>query len=144
MAEHAAPSNPERMTLEWLPGRFVVCRFAHDRPLPRWIAAALEAPEASLICLTRLAGEIALVIDEGRLPADLDPATPMQRGFIALRIAGIVDFTLIGVFAQLTGVLAAAGVSVFLISTYDTDVIMVREGDRERATQGLRGVAKII
>ena len=57
------------------------------------------------------------------------------------RIVGIVDFALIGVFARLTAPLAAADVSVFLISTYDTDLILVRERDRARAIEALCGVA---
>lgn len=134
-------TNPERMTLEWLPGKFVVCRFAHDRPLPRWVVDALERSTTNLVCVTRTDGELSLVIDETRLPGDLDPATPVQRDFIALRIVGIVDFALIGVFARLTAPLAAADVSVFLISTYDTDLILVREKDRARAIEALCGVA---
>lgn len=131
------------MTLEWLPGRCVVCRFAHDQPLPRWVADALERSPRNLVCVTRTDGELSLVIDETMLPNDLDPDTPMQRDFIALRIAGIVDFALIGVFARLTAPLAAAGVSVFLISTYDTDLILVREKDRERASEALRGIVHL-
>ena len=143
MTTPALPFICDRMTLEWLPGRFVVCRFAHDQPLPRWIAAALESPSPDLLCVTRLQREIAVVIDEQRFPTDIDRAIPVQRDFIAFRIAGIVDFSLIGVLARLTGTLAEAGVSVFVISTYDTDIVMVRECDRVRAEDALRRVAHI-
>jgi uncharacterized protein len=147
MTQPAARRSGDRLTLEWLPGRFVVCRLRPDQPLPRWIVAALEAPATNLVCLLRTQREVALVIDEMRVPGhtadELDREAPVQRGFIALRIAGIVDFTLVGVFATLTGALAEAGVSVFVISTYDTDILMVRESDRARAEDALRRVADI-
>lgn len=143
MAEAERSAEPVRMTLDWLPGRFVVCRFAHDQPLPRWVVDALAPSTTNLVCVTRTDGELSLVIDETKLPIDLDPATPVQRDFIALRIAGIVDFALIGVFSRLTAPLAAAGVSVFLISTYDTDLILVREKDRARAIEALQAVAEV-
>jgi hypothetical protein len=105
--------------------------------------APVKGAPARLFALVITERETAIVINERDLPADLDPATPMQRGYVALRIVGIVDFAFIGVFARLTAPLAAASVSVFLISTYDTDLILVREKDRDRATEALREVANV-
>ena len=51
----------------------------------------------------------------------------MERGFRALAVVGTLDFALTGVVASLAAPLAAAGISIFGISTYDTDHILVRE-----------------
>ena len=53
-------------------------------------------------------------------------------------MAGPLDFSAIGVIASLTAPMAAAGVGVFVLSTYDTDHILVKEGDLGRAVDALR------
>jgi hypothetical protein len=55
-------------------------------------------------------------------------APPPVR-WVALRVQGPLDFTLTGIVAELSRCLAAALVSVFVVSTYDTDYLLVREGD---------------
>jgi hypothetical protein len=48
-----------------------------------------------------------------------------------------LDFSLVGVLASLALPLAQAGVSIFTLSTYDTDYLLVRQVDLDRATQAL-------
>ena len=50
---------------------------------------------------------------------------------------------MVGVLARLTGALGEAGVSVFVISTYDTDILLVRAGDAEEAVRALGQVADV-
>jgi hypothetical protein len=52
-----------------------------------------------------------------------------ERGWRCLRVAGRLDFSLTGVLASIAGTLAAANVSLFAVSTYDTDYVLVR-GER--------------
>ena len=56
-----------------------------------------------------------------------------EHGWRALRIAGTLDFSLTGVLSTLTALLAAAQIPVFAVSTYDTDYILTRETDFDRA-----------
>lgn len=137
-----APAMP-KLELEWLPGRFVVCRLPADAAIPEWNGheRGEDAP-ARLLSITRTERELSIVIDESALPANLNPATPVQRGFAAMRIVGTLDFALVGVLARLTSTLAAANISVFVISTYETDIILVREADLEQAEHALRDVAR--
>ncbi len=139
-----APGMPN-LELEWLPGRYVVCRLDARSEIPSWAAGLSASPNdtPTLCCVTRTDKELSIVIDEAALPADQHAATPVQRGFAAMRVVGTLDFALVGVLARLTTALAAANVSVFVISTYDTDVILVREGDRDRAVAALREVAHL-
>ena len=61
-----------------------------------------------------------------------------------MRVAGVIDFSVIGLLAGLTAPLAEAGISVFAISTYDTDYMLVREHDLERAIELLRNAGHIL
>jgi uncharacterized protein len=77
--------------------------------------------EASFFSVTRTADEVSVV---GPQPQDGARAEGPWRGF---RVAGVLDFSLTGVLHALTGPLSAAGISVFVQSTFDTDYILVRE-----------------
>lgn len=116
--------------LALLPGRFAVCR------LPPGSAVDLPAGGA-LSALVRTPRETSLVALEEEVPAGADPART-ERGFRAFEVAGPLAFELVGVLAALTAALAAAEVSVFAVSTYDTDYLLVRDADLERAVEAWR------
>jgi hypothetical protein len=114
-------------TFRLLPERLAICRLAPDAPLPAW-------PRGAFVSIARTPDELSIVCDERCVPAGVRNA-PGRR---ALGIAGTVDFATIGVIAGLTRPLADAGVSVFVVSTYDTDWVLVQEADLETAIRVLR------
>jgi hypothetical protein len=57
----------------------------------------------------------------------------------SLRVAGAMPFTLVGVLASLTGPVAAVGVGIFVVSTFDTDYLFVKEAEFQAAVAALRG-----
>ena len=61
-----------------------------------------------------------------------------ERDWRCLRVTGTIPFSVVGVLAALTTPLAKAGVSVFAVSTFDTDYLLVKKQDFERAVTGLR------
>ena len=61
-----------------------------------------------------------------------------EAGFRALRVMGSLDLQLVGILLSLAQPLAEAGISVFSLSTFDTDYVLVRERDLERAVAALR------
>lgn len=67
------------------------------------------------------------------------PADTLARddGWIAFMIEGILDFSLIGILSSIAGVLASAGIGIFAISTYNTDYILVKEENRQKAIAAL-------
>ncbi len=70
--------------------------------------------------------------------SDLVPAgARVEPGWRALTVAGVLDFALVGVMAGLTAPLARTGVSVFVLSTFDTDHVLVRSGDLPQAVAAL-------
>ena len=81
-----------------------------------------------------------MVCDEGDVP----PSVPrVERGWRVFQVRGPIPFETTGVIASLSGSLAEAGVSVFVVSTYDTDLVLVKERDLERAVGALERVATI-
>ena len=114
------------LNLEVLPGTYMICRLAPGEPVPEWASG-------DLVSVTRTADELSIVCRDEDLPGDVQS----EPGWRCLRIAGTLDFSLVGVIARITTILADAGLSVFIMSTFDTDYFLVRELDLERAIKAL-------
>ena len=109
---------------------FSVCRLAPNAALPPWA----ERPDAVFTCVVRTGEELSIVC-----PSRLVPAGILQEpGFCAFKLRGPVPFTTTGVVSSLTTPLAAAGLSVFVLSTYDTDYLLVRSSTLDQAVRALR------
>jgi hypothetical protein len=109
-------------------GEFGVARLlAHD-PVPGW------AHVGSITSWTRTTDELSVVCAAGAIP----PGVPAERGWRCLRIVGPLDFSLTGILASILGPLAAAKVSVFTLSTYETDYVLVRVPSLAEAIECLR------
>ncbi len=78
--------------------------------------------------------EVSLVCPSAGAPAD---SVKRSDGWKALRVRGVLDFSLVGILSGITAALAEAGVSVFAVSTFDTDYILVRTQDLGRAADAL-------
>lgn len=116
-----------RFPLTLLPDRLAVCRLGPDDDAPAW------ADTPPLASVTRTAQELSVVCAEQAVPADVKA----ERGWRAFRLEGPVPFTTVGVVAGLTKPLAEAGVPVFILSTFDTDYLLVKEANLERARKVL-------
>jgi hypothetical protein len=117
------------MKLLVLPDRLAICRLAPDATVPSW------AWEGAFVSVTRTADELSIVCAEPCLPDHLEA---VERGWRALRVAGTLDFALVGILARLAAPLAEAGVSIFALSTFDTDYLLVRAADLDTAVAALR------
>jgi len=116
------------ITLEWLTGRFAVCRLDAAAAIPGWAMGG-----SNFLSITRTEAELSIVAAETLVPAEVTA----ERGWAAMRVVGKLDFAIVGVLAKLTGALAEAEISCFAISTYDTDYILVKEVDADDAAQAL-------
>ena len=112
--------------LEVLPGNYLICRFDPGEPVPEWAGG-------EFVSVTRTRDELSIVCRDEEVPADVQS----EPGWRSLRIAGTLDFSLVGVIARITTVLADTGVSVLVISTFDTDYFLVRDIDLERGVKAL-------
>jgi hypothetical protein len=108
---------------------FAICRLGGDSPLPPWATAS------PFFSITRTAEELSIVCRQDAVPEGI----VCERDWRCLRLAGTVPFSVVGVLASLTAPLAEAGVSVFAVSTFDTDYLLVKAADLERAVKALHG-----
>ena len=111
-----------------LPGHYAILRLAPDAPVPDW------ATKGDFNSITRTADELSIVCRQDAVPEGVR----CERGWRCLRVAGTLDFSLVGVLASLLVPLAKAGVSVFAVSTFDTDYLLVKEADLERTVAALQ------
>jgi quinol monooxygenase YgiN len=120
----AARDRPE---LTLLPGELSVCRLPAGAPVPEW------ADGSGLRSVTRTPVELSVVCPSASVPEDVQA----EHGWRALEVAGPLDFGLTGVLAALTAPLAAAGVPVFALATYDTDYVLVPAAELGAALDAL-------
>jgi hypothetical protein len=122
-------SSP-KFALTLLPGEFAVCRMDASDAVPSW-ATRRDAP---FTCIMRTREELSLVCPV----EDVPKMVIAERGFRAFKLKGPVPFTTTGVISGLTAPLAAAGLSVFVLSTYDTDYLLVKGATLPQATKTLQ------
>lgn len=115
------------LDLALLPGLYAVCRLPADTATPAWAAG-------EFVSVTRTADELSVVCREDAVPEGVR----CERSRRCLRIAGTLDFPLVGVLASLLVPLAEAGVGVFCVPTFDTDYPLVKDADMGRAMLALR------
>ncbi len=113
------------LDLDLLPASFAVCRLAPGLPVPAW------AEKGDLVSITRTTEELSIVCPQDQVPDQVRS----ERDFRVLKIRGPLDFSLVGVLAGLAGPLAAAGISLFALSTFDTDYLLVKQDNLGRAAE---------
>ena len=113
------------MELKKLPDALTVCKLA--RP---------EDADVSkdLFFLGRTDEEISLVCRTENTPEN---TLAREDGWRAFRIQGVLDFSLIGILSKISGILAENGIGIFAVSTYNTDYILVKGEDLDRAMDAL-------
>lgn len=114
------------MQLEVLAEEFTVCKVAQPEDVPfdaPWLFTGRTDGECSVVCRVEDAPRETLAREDG---------------WRAFRVAGSMDFGMVGVLAGLATALSGAQVSIFAVSTFDTDYILVRAGQLETALAALR------
>src|SRR5829696_7545783 len=131
MAPAASRHQARALTLRVQPGDLAIVRLPPDAHVPPW---AFSPAPGALWSMTRTDEELSLVRDAAAVPSD----ARAERGWRALRVAGTIDFALTGVLASVLGPLGNAAISIFAVSTFDTDYILVRDHALAAAIDVLR------
>ena len=113
--------------LRLLPGRYAVCRLDADGGVPEWVTGLF-------VSVTRTRDELSIVCVEGLAPE----GTKCENGWRIFQVAGPLEFSLTGILAAIAVPLANAEVSIFAVSTFDTDYVLVREENLAKAVEALR------
>jgi len=117
-----------RIKLTIIDGTFSIHRLASDEPIP---AAVLREP---FFAVLRSAAELSLVCSSSVAVE----AQKTSAGWACLEVAGPLDFGMTGIIASISKALSNASVPVFVVSSFDTDCILVRERDLDQAVAALR------
>jgi hypothetical protein len=128
------PATVRKLTLSVLPKTFVICKLPADATVPAW------ATQGKLFSITRTSDELSVVAETGTVPENL-------RGDMvwrALKAHGPLAFAEIGVLVSLVAPLAESGISVFALSTFDTDYLFTGETHLQAAVAALRKAGHII
>ncbi len=128
-AQDVRPSARPHLPLELRPETLAICRLEAEAPVPSW--AARPSP---FLTLSRTAEELSITTLQSIVPSGVH----CERDYRAFRVRGPLPLNLVGILAAIADPLAAAGLSIFAISTYDTDYVLVKARELEVALKVLR------
>ena len=128
------PASTRSFQLSLLPETFAICRLAPDAVVPEW------ATQGRFFSITRTDDELSVITEAALVPAELRTEVSWR----VMKVHGPFDFSEVGVLAALVEPLAGAGVSVFTISTFDTDYLLVQCSQLREAVAALRNAAHTV
>jgi len=117
-----------------VPGLFAVVRLEPGRVVPEWGSSGL------LSAVVRTPEDVSLVCDQTQVPPDVQ----CDRDWVPLKIEGPLALSLTGVLSSLLTPLSTHGVAVFVLSTFDTDYILVKQSQVSLAEKVLRGEGHLL
>lgn len=118
----------KKLIMKVLEGIYGVCRLDSNQPIPNW------ATNSSFYSITRTFDELSIVCFQESIPDDVK----FERDWRILKVEGPLDFSLIGILSSISTVLAENKISIFAISTFDTDYILIKSKDFESAINALK------
>jgi len=104
-----------------------IARLEARTAVPAWAMAG------GFFSITRTPDELSVVVEHARIPSGV----PADGGWCALKVEEPLPLSAVGVLHSITGPLARAGISIFAVSTHDTDYLLVKVEAMERAVQAL-------
>jgi hypothetical protein len=122
------------LTLTVLPDAHAICRLDPAADVPEW------AMIGEFVSITHTGDELSIVCAEEHVPPDVKA----DREWRALKVAGPLDLALTGVLAALTSPLAEAQINLFVVSTFDTDYLLVKGYNLARACEVLRRAGYVV
>jgi hypothetical protein len=122
-----------KLTLSVLKDTFAICKFDSQSNIPNW----LSITNCNFVSITKTEEELSILCDQSIIPEQIE-AISVVKDWRALKVEGPLDFSLTGILSALLQPLADQKISIFALSTYDTDYILVKEKDLSHAVEVLR------
>jgi hypothetical protein len=117
--------SEKKFTLSILPEKLSICHFAGKSSIPEW------AKDISFCSITRTKAELSIVCPQDKITGGV----LAERDWRAFKLEGDLGLASVGVIASLANPLADAGISIFNVSTYETNYILVEEKNLEKAKE---------
>ena len=115
------------LTMKLLKEKYGVCRLNKNELIPEW------TQHSDFFSVTKTCDELSIVCSEDAIPNDIKS----EKDWRILKIQGPLDFSLIGILASISTILAQKGISIFAVSTYDTDYILIKNKAIDSAIEAL-------
>ncbi|MEI8301264.1 MAG: ACT domain-containing protein [Chlamydiota bacterium] len=116
------------LVLILLTGDLSVCQMNAKDPIPSW------ASSSKFFSITRTEDELSVVCSSDCVPDEIK----CEKDWIAYKVVGPLDFGLTGILASIAKPLAEANISIFAISTYDTDYILIKKAHQADSIEALK------
>ncbi|NNU77837.1 ACT domain-containing protein [Clostridium estertheticum] len=107
------------LTMKLLNEKFAVCRLNKNESMPEWVK------NSSFYSITKTSDELSIVCSQDSIPSNIK----CEKDWRILKVEGPLDFSLIGIISSISTILALKRISIFAVSTYDTDYILVKNKD---------------
>lgn len=117
------------MDLIVLQNKYAIYKFRNDTTLPSWIYSS------DFYSITKTVDEVSVVTIQNEINSE---NIACSKDWRILKVVGPLDFSMVGLIADLSNILKEKKISIFTISTYDTDYIMVKQKDLEAGIRVLR------
>ena len=112
-----------KLNMRLLQEKYGVCRLEINEEIPKW------AINSQFYSITKTQDELSIVCPQNNIPSNIK----YEDNWRILKVEGPLDFSLIGILSSISTILANNKISIFAISTYDTDYILVKDKDVENA-----------
>lgn len=108
-----------------LGGVYSVCHLPQDD--------AITMPDAGFFCVLRSDDELTIIAEE----ALVEGVSKQEKGWNILKLMGPFDFDVKGVLAEVSAVLAEANIAIFVLSSFATDYILIKQENKQQAISAL-------
>jgi hypothetical protein len=125
--------NQPKFVLSVLPEKLGICHFDKSSPVPEWAA------NISFCSITRTKDELSIVCSQDKIPGGV----MYEKDWRSFKVEGPLGFVSTGIVSSLSSSLSGAGISIFYISTYETDYVLVEDKNLEKAKNILGGFCDI-
>lgn len=122
-----------KLTLSILPQKLAICRLDEKSSIPDWVF------EGNFFSITRTDRELSIVYPQEKIPGGV----LFEKDWRAFKLESVGDIYSVGIIASLAKPLAEAGISIFNISTYETNYLLVEEKNLEKAKEILSNFCEI-
>jgi|ASRL01.1.fsa_nt_gi hypothetical protein len=113
----------QKLKLKLLNNIYGVCRLEHTEPIPEW------ATRDQYFSITKTPEELSIVCAEKNIPERIR----YEGNWRQFKVEGILDFSLVGILSSLATLMAQNDISIFVISTFNTDYILVKNSNVNKA-----------